>query len=124
MIVDDEEFLHDLYVKILDLKGHRVVATALNGEEAVAMFKDMSVKPDVILMDHRMPVKNGLEAMRDILALDAKAQVIFLTADYSVAKQAMNEGAVGFISKPFQMDILHGAVEDIEHRLEALGNVN
>ena len=30
MVVDDEEFLHDLYIKILDLRGHRVVATALN----------------------------------------------------------------------------------------------
>ena len=61
MIVDDEEMLHDLYGKLLELKGYQVVASAFNGVEAVNKFRDMEERPDLVLMDHRMPVKNGLE---------------------------------------------------------------
>ncbi len=117
MVVDDEEFLHELYIKLLDLKGYRVVASALNGEEAVSKFRGMDDRPDLVLMDHRMPVKNGLDAMREILEIDPDAQVVFLTADASVAEQAMELGAADIILKPFRMDLLHKTVDDIAARM-------
>ena len=117
MVVDDEEFLHELYGKLLELKGYRVVAFALNGEEAVSRFKELEDRPDLVLMDHRMPVKNGLEAMREILEIDGTAQVVFLTADSSVAEQAMEMGAADVILKPFRMDVLHKTVDDVATRL-------
>jgi two-component system chemotaxis response regulator CheY len=120
MVVEDEEFLQDLYREVLALRGVEVVATASNGEEAVATFRGMPKRPQIILMDHRMPVKNGLDAMREILTIDPGVQVVFLTADYSVAKQAMRDGAAGYISKPFQMDALLKAVDHVTSRLERL----
>ncbi len=118
MIVDDEEFLHELYGKILELKGYKVVASARNGDEAVEVYAGMSPRPDLVLMDHRMPIKNGLEAMRDILAIDPDALVVFLTADSSVGEEAMEAGATDILLKPFRMDVLHKTVEDVAHRLK------
>ncbi len=118
MIVDDEEMLHDLYGRLLELKGYHVMASAYNGEEAVEMYRAMERRPDLVLMDHRMPVKNGLDAMREIVEMDAGAQVIFLTADAAVAESALAEGAADVLLKPFRMDVLHKTLEDVVARID------
>ncbi len=117
MIVDDEEMLHELYGRLLELKGYQVVASAYNGDEAVEMFRDMDPHPDLVLMDHRMPVKNGLVAMREILEMDGGAQVVFLTADAAVAEAALASGATDVLLKPFRMDVLHKTVAEVATRL-------
>jgi two-component system chemotaxis response regulator CheY len=118
MIVDDEELLIELYGKLLGLKGYQVVASARNGQEAVDTFNSLEERPGLVLMDHRMPVKNGLEAMSEILNIDPDVQVVFLTADASVAEQAMVSGAADVILKPFRMDVLHRTVDDVALRAE------
>jgi two-component system chemotaxis response regulator CheY len=116
MIVDDEEVLHVLYGKLLEHKGHRVVASAYNGEDAVRVYGELDPRPDLVLMDHRMPVRNGLEALEEILALDREAKIVFLTADAGVAEQAMDMGASDVLLKPFRMDVLHRTVESVADR--------
>ncbi len=113
MIVEDEEFLQDLYAEVLTRKGHEVVATALDGEAAVESYRRMPRKPGLVLMDHRMPVKDGMAAMREILSLDPSARILFLTADFSIAKAALLGGAMGYIAKPFGMDALIDAVDRV-----------
>jgi two-component system chemotaxis response regulator CheY len=117
MIVDDEDMLHELYGKLLELKGYQVMASAYNGVEAVDMYRAMDQRPDLILMDHRMPIMNGLEAMREILGIDDGAQVVFLTADAAVAEHAMAAGAANVLLKPFRMDMLHKAVADVAEKV-------
>jgi two-component system chemotaxis response regulator CheY len=117
MIVDDEDMLHDLYGKLLELKGYRVVASAYNGVEAVKMYQGMEQRPDLVLMDHRMPIKNGLDAMKDILEIDEGAQIVFLTADAAVAEHAISSGAADVLLKPFRMDMLHKAVADVAEKV-------
>lgn len=116
MVVDDEEMLHDLYSKLLHIKGHRVVATARNGEEAVEVYQGLDPRPDLVLMDHRMPVMSGLEAMSRILAIDGGARIVFLTADASVAEEALSLGAVDVLLKPFRMDVLHSTLDRADPR--------
>lgn len=113
MIVDDEEVLHVLYGKLLEHKGHQVVASAYNGEEAVNVYRGLDPRPDLVLMDHRMPIRNGLEALGDILSMDGDAKIVFLTADASVAEQALEMGASDVLLKPFRMDVLHRTVENV-----------
>jgi two-component system chemotaxis response regulator CheY len=117
MIVDDEEMLHDLYERLLELRGYRVVASAYNGEEAVRLYREMEQRPDLVLMDHRMPVKNGLEAMREIVEMDRDARVVFLTADAAVAESALTEGAADVLLKPFRMDVLHKTLDEMAARI-------
>jgi two-component system chemotaxis response regulator CheY len=113
MIVDDEDMLHELYGELLKLKGYQVVASAFNGVEAVDKYRQMEQRPDLVLMDHRMPVKNGLEAMKEILDIDSGAQVVFLTADAAVAEHALAAGAADILLKPFRIDVLHKTVADV-----------
>ena len=116
MIVDDEEVLHVLYGKLLEHKGHQVVASAYNGEDAVKVYMETDPRPDLVLMDHRMPIRNGLEALEDILAMDGNAKIVFLTADAGVAEEAMEMGASDVLLKPFRMDVLHRTVENVANQ--------
>ncbi len=106
LIVEDDDSLRNLYRIALKLKGHDVVGTAGDGNEAVDMFKNFSIKPDIIIMDHRMPGKNGLEATKEIMKMDGKSKVIFASADKSVREEAILLGASSFKPKPFTLEKL------------------
>ncbi len=105
-IVEDEEDLMEYYVEALEISGHEVVGRAANGAEAVDEYMKLSKKPEIIIMDHRMPVKSGIEATREILAVDPDAKVIFASADKSVETEARALGAVSFKHKPFDLERL------------------
>jgi len=76
------------------------------GEEAVSLYKQFVEKPSVIIMDHRMPVKNGIDALKEILNINDHAIVIFASADASVKKEALSLGAHSFKQKPFDIEYL------------------
>ena len=106
LIVEDDDSLRNLYRIALKLKGHDVIGTAGDGNEAVDMFKNFSIKPDIILMDHRMPGKSGLEATKEIMSMNGKSKVIFASADKSVREEAISIGAISFKPKPFSLEKL------------------
>ena len=93
--------------------GHQIVDTAFNGEEAVLKFEAMEEKPDLIIMDHRMPIKNGMEATAEILAMDKGAKILFISADVSQESRCQEAGAVGFLEKPFPMDKLFKTIDNV-----------
>ena len=115
-VVEDEPSLKFFYKQILDLNGFELAGIASNGEEAVSMFNAFSEKPKVILMDHRMPKKNGIDATKEILKIDKNVNIIFTTADNSVEKEALSIGAYSFINKPFTVEQL---VDDINKALNS-----
>jgi len=90
----------------LDSYGFELFGIAKNGKKAVEMYQNTLKKPDVILMVHRMPVKTGLEASKEILAMDKNAKIIFTTADKSIKQEALSIGAYNFKEKPFTIDRL------------------
>ena len=106
LIVDDELFIVELYRDILQLRGYKVVGTAFDGEEAIRRYNDTNEKPDIIIMDHRMPVMNGVEATKEIMRINPMQKVIFVSADVLVEKEAREAGATEFLPKPFRMDDL------------------
>ena len=112
-VVDDEVYLQDLYADLLGIVGHQIVDTAFNGEEAVLKFEVMDRKPDLIIMDHRMPIKNGVEATKEILAMEPKSKVLFISADVSQENRVVEIGAVGFLEKPFPMDKLFRMIDKV-----------
>jgi two-component system chemotaxis response regulator CheY len=99
-------FIQDLYLNLLTLGGHTVVDTAYNGQEAIDKFRNLKRRPDLIIMDHRMPIKNGVQATTEIRAADPSVKVLFISADASAEGKAAAAGAVGFLEKPFSMDSL------------------
>ena len=105
-IVEDDKSLNSLYKKILKLNGFEVVGIAEDGEEAISMFKAFKHKPQVILMDHHLPKKNGMEASKEILQIDPKINIIFITGDKSVKGEAFACGAFSFLEKPLTIKLL------------------
>ena len=85
---------------MLKFAGFQVIDVADNGRDAVNKFESFSEKPDIILMDHRMPIKNGIEATKEILEIDNKTKIIFVSADKSVRENALLVGAICFKEKP------------------------
>lgn len=95
----------------MSLNGYNVIAAADNGLDAVTMFKSFSEKPDVILMDHRMPMKSGIEAAKEILEIDNGTKIIFMSADSTIKQEALSNGAVSFKNKPFTLQRLFSNIQ-------------
>ncbi|MFW9971348.1 MAG: response regulator [Candidatus Odinarchaeota archaeon] len=116
-IVDDDESLQRLYYLILKEAGYEIIETASNGKDAIEKYKKLNVKPDVILMDHRMPVKNGLDAMAEILKVNKNEKIIFASADVTVKEKAQSIGACAYLDKPFKMQELLNIIEFVTKEL-------
>jgi two-component system chemotaxis response regulator CheY len=105
-IVEDEPSLLRLYEIILSVNGYKIAGKARNGHEAVEKYKNFLKKPDVIIMDHRMPVKTGLEATKEILEINPEAKIIIATADENIKEDAKSLGIISFKAKPFSNERL------------------
>ena len=111
-VVDDEEFIRELYKDMFESRGHTVFS-ARDGDEAVRLIRNMPSKPDAIIMDHRMPGKDGIQTTREIKDIDPSIPIIFSSADETVREQAIRAGAVSFWTKPFPISMLIDATMDI-----------
>ena len=105
LVVDDEHSVCIELRKFLEGKGYSV-KEAYSGDEALEAYKQE--RPDVVLLDIRMPGKDGMETLHELKALDPEASVIMVTAVYEedIAKEAMNEGAFDYITKPINREYL------------------
>ncbi|MFW9993225.1 MAG: response regulator [Candidatus Odinarchaeota archaeon] len=102
-IAEDDLYIQDLYIEILTASGYHVVDIASNGVEALQKYQKMDPKPDLVLLDHRMPLKNGLQVLKEMLMINCGCKAIFVTADRSITEEAKKIGATEVILKPFRM---------------------
>lgn len=120
LVVDDEELLRQAYSLILESDpGLRVVATAPDGAAAVREYE--RVRPDVVVMDLRMPHMDGVEATRQIACIDPDARVLVVTSmtTQEALLAALGAGASGYVAKDTDSRRLIHAVHDV-----AAGNVS
>ena len=114
MIVDDEslarERLHRLLEEDADVE---VVAEAANGQEALTRCQ--SARPEVVLLDIRMPGMDGLEAARHMAELDPPPAVIFTTAYGDHALQAFEAQAIDYLLKPIRRERLSQSLARARH---------
>jgi CheY-like chemotaxis protein len=114
LYVEDAEVIRDTIARLLELKGYKV-AYAPNGEEGVKMA--LSWKPDVILMDLRMPIMDGYKAIREIRTNPKTRHIpIFVVSAWSSRKeraQAMQAGADEFFVKPPDLNRLAQAIDKV-----------
>lgn len=114
LVVDDHALLRTGVANIINQEPDlRVVAEAGNGVEAIEAYE--RYQPDVTLLDLRMPVMEGVEAVRQIRERDPRARVIVLTTydtDDEIAR-ALKAGAKAYVLKDISADDLIGCIRDV-----------
>ena len=102
VIADDAAFMREMLRDIFTEAGYEIAAEAGTGDEAVAAFRRHS--PDLLTLDIVMPIKSGLEALREIMQLDPGACVVMCSAlgQESMVMEALEAGARDYIIKPFK----------------------
>ena len=117
-IIDDEDTIQFLYKEALSLEGHKIVGSANNGLKAIEDIEKFKKYPDVIIMDHRMPIKSGLDTLKYLQKhkVFAKSKILFITADPTVREEASKLGVSLFIQKPFSIIKLAKMITDLKKK--------
>ena len=104
LIADDAAYMREMLRDILTSGGYDIVAEASDGEEAVSAYREHT--PDLVTLDIVMPRKSGLEALREILAVDPGACVVMCSAlgQDALVRDMLKAGARGYVVKPFKPD--------------------
>ena len=115
LIVEDRKSLLDLIISYLDnrFKDKIDIFATYDGSTAIKMFEQLNF--DLLITDYKMPGLDGLQLMERIRDTEKVARVIFITAygDDNVQKRVSQMGAVRYLEKPFSMDELGNAIEEI-----------
>jgi len=120
LVADDEHLVRKGIRHLLaDRPGYRVVADAANGEEALQKAREL--KPNIIILDVKMPVMDGLETLKQLNQLSPGSKTIILSGhnDFTFAQQALKFGANDYLLKPTNLQELMAALEKAKtHILE------
>ena len=102
LVVDDQPGIRRLLLEVLTEEGYNV-DTAANGYECIQKVKEL--KPDLILMDMKMPGMDGIETLRELKELSEVGKVIMMTAygELGLVKIAKDLGAYAYVTKPFDI---------------------
>ena len=109
LVVDDEPEVADLLRDFFEEQGYSVTC-ALNGRDALVLAS--LARPDGVILDIRMPDRDGSEVLRDLRALDDSIAVVMLsgTDDEELARELLGAGAFDYVRKPFMLDNLEQVV--------------
>jgi DNA-binding NarL/FixJ family response regulator len=110
VVVDDEQLIRGAIAQALSSSGLELVGEAGNGEDAVKMVIDL--RPDVVLMDLRLPGLTGVEAIQQLGLLAPASRVLVLTrSDENRVVEAIVAGASGYILKTAAPETIIGAIK-------------
>ncbi|MFX1253610.1 MAG: response regulator [Promethearchaeota archaeon] len=111
LIADDSRFMRIMLRDILTGEGHKVVAEASTGNEAITLYAKF--RPDVVTMDIVMPKPNGIECVRQIREFDPHARIVMVTAlgQEAMVLEALKAGASDFVIKPFKSEKVVQAID-------------
>ena len=114
MIVDDSMLIRRQISRLSDHNAFDIVAEAKNGLEAIELFEHH--RPQVVTMDITMPQLDGIECTTRIIALDPSVQILIVSALSSreIGIQALQNGATGFLNKPFNEEQLQTALNTVK----------
>mgnify|MGYP000556555008 FL=1 len=112
LIADDSEFMRSLLREILE-EEYTIAGEAENGVEAIELYDEND--PDLVMMDIVMPIRDGIEATDEITDADPGAKVIMCTSvgQEQKMKNAIQAGAEGYITKPFQKPSVLEEIENV-----------
>lgn len=111
LVVDNEKDTCNTLGEILAEEGYQTFS-ALSGRSALSKVKKQ--KPDVVLLDIKMPRMDGVEVLRKIKKIDENIAVVMITAygALDTAREAMRLGAFDYVTKPFDMNLIKAVIRD------------
>lgn len=115
LVVDDEQVMRDLFTRVLKLKGY-IVTTVESGKEAVERVKEEEF--DTTFIDVVMPEMDGVETFKAIKEVNPKVHGVMMTA-FAVEdkiKEAMQEGAIDYLYKPFDIAEIMTVIGKVEKK--------
>ena len=122
MVADYELHIRMLVKQVLKSMNAEITAEAGDGSQAVELYRQN--KPDLTFLDINMPVKTGVEALKDILVMDPKALVIMLTSvsDMDTVTLCLDAGAANYIRKDTPLEQIKDIIKTTwaEHRKKVL----
>lgn len=114
LIVDDHDLVRSGIRRMLeDVSGIKIVGEAKSGEEAIKSVREL--KPEVVLMDVKMPGIGGLEATRKLLRIDPDIRVLIVTVcdDDLFPSRLLQAGAAGYLTKGVSLDEMVQAIKAV-----------
>jgi two-component system response regulator YesN len=119
-IADDENIIIKGLKKLLDWPSFNVeiAGEAVNGRDAEEAI--LRLKPDLAILDIRMPIRTGLDILRTIKKEKIETKVIFISAheDFGYAREALELGALNYLTKPTDKEKLKSSVEEALRQIE------
>ena len=117
LVVDDEVDICD-FVRNFFKERNFEVFVAYDGKKALEVVK--SKKPEIILLDLRMPIMGGMEALKEIQNINSDSKVVVITAieDTQTAEEAKHNGAIDYITKPLLLEQLERTVLTIAEQIK------
>ncbi len=118
LLVDDEPLVRNVEQHMLANAGFNVLAAA-SGEEAVQVFSREHESIDLVILDYTMPGLSGSEAWEELRTIDEGVNVVFCSGNCSddEARQLIDQGARGYIPKPFLMSDFVPKIQQIAENL-------
>lgn len=115
VIVDDDIDIVNLFEHFLSIRGHKILGKAFDGEEAISVVTNLpqNQKPDIVLMDHRMPHISGLQATESITESFPNIKIVLISADMKVEQQAKDYGASAFLLKPVSFKNVLAKIQEL-----------
>ena len=116
LVADDARFMRQLIREIIEPEGFEVVGEAADGRAAVDEFQKL--QPDLVTMDIVMPKRSGIDALKEILTLDASAKVAMVSAlgQEALVMEALQAGAADYIVKPFKPEAVIATLKKIAEK--------
>ena len=112
-VVDDEIGVVRTYELLLKRRNIPLSFTALDGPEAITKLKNTSPRPGVVVIDYRLPSMNGLELMKEVLAMEPAIKVLFISGDDSIRQESIDTGAAVFLKKPSSIKVITETVRGL-----------
>lgn len=111
LLVDDAKASRLIVGRLVKKLGHEVVGEAGDGEQGVAMYKELN--PDVVLSDIEMPVMNGYDMLKEIVEYDKDAKVVMVTSvvNAQFIRKILALGALDSVKKPINEDKMKKIIE-------------
>jgi two-component system chemotaxis response regulator CheY len=113
LIADDASFMRQMIRDIIDSEGYEVVGEATDGMEVVDKYKELH--PDIVMMDIVMPKRSGIDAVKAIMEIAPKANVVMCSAlgQETLVMEAIQAGAKDFIVKPFKPEAVLATLKKV-----------